>query len=313
MALTKEKNIQIAALNSKGYVIEAIAKKAGVSKEEVKESLDNRGRDYIELGAMSKGEKAEYIAGLSMDRLPIEEIVERTGLGKSSCYNYIKDGALRARKSRQAKADGEKKAEEASKPGRINEDFDKAVDEMIEESREEGKKVYEEAAVEPESEPIKTENEKRKEAGIEPIIEAEVKQASSEYLAAVKWAEDKGVDPTDKIAFVELLYKEFRDMYKDYNEAKNEKAHANMALSKMMEEVADLTRECKKLEAEKEKFINSPCECDNNRILKVCEMELKAAENVFMRIYGKLSDAERQAWDLGEIYANLMRARGEFV
>lgn len=28
MALTKEKNIQIAALNSKGYVIEAIAKKS---------------------------------------------------------------------------------------------------------------------------------------------------------------------------------------------------------------------------------------------------------------------------------------------
>lgn len=229
MALTKEKNIQIAALNSKGYVIEAIAKKAGVSKEEVKESLDNRGRDYIELGAMSKGEKAEYIAGLSMDRLPIAEIVERTGLGKSSCYNYIKGGALRARKSRQAKADGEKKAEEASKPGRINEDFDKAVDEMIEESREEGKKVHEEAAVEPESEPIKTENEKREEAGIEPIIEPEVKQA------------------------------------------------------------ADM------------------------KILNICEEALKAAEKDMLSIYSRLSEAEQHAWDLGEIYANLMRARGEFV
>lgn len=282
MALTKEKNIQIAALNSKGYVIEAIAKKAGVSKEEVKESLENRGRDYIELGAMSKGEKAEYIAGLSMERLPIEEIVERTGLGKSSCYNYIKDGALRARK-KQAKADGEKKAEEASKPSQINEDFEKAVDEMIEESREEKEK------------------------------EVEIKQPSSEYLAAVKWAEDKGVDPNDKIAFVELLYKEFRDMYQDYNEAKNETAHANVALSKMMEEVADLTRECKKLEAEKEQFINSPCECDNSRIIKVCETELTHAETGMMGIYCKLSDAEKRAWDLGEIFGGLMRARGEFV
>lgn len=225
MALTKEKNIQIAALNSKGYVIEAIAKKAGVSKEEVKESLENRGRDYIELGAMSRGEKAEYIAGLSMDCLPIAEIVERTGLGRSSCYNYIKDGALRARKSRQAKADGEKKAEEASKPGRINEEFDKAVDEMIED-----KQAYEEAAVEPESEPIKTENEKREEAGIEPIIEPEVKQAAADM-----------------------------------------------------------------------------------KILNICEEALKAAEKDMLSIYNRLSEAEQHAWDLGEIYANLMRARGEFV
>ena len=230
MALTKEKNIQIAALNSKGYAIEAIAKKAGVSKEEVKESLENRGRDYIELGAMSKGEKAEYIAGLSMDRLPIEEIVERTGLGKTSCYNYIKDGALRARKSRQAKADGEKKAEEASKPGRINEEFDKAVDKMIEESKEEEKKVYEEAAVEVESEPIKTENETREEAGIEPIIEPEVRQVGADM-----------------------------------------------------------------------------------KILNICEEALKAAEKDMLSIYSRLSEAEQHAWDLGEIYANLMRARGEFV
>lgn len=101
---------------------------------------------------------------------------------------------------------------------------------LTEESREEGKKVHEEAAVEPESETIKTENEKREEAGIEPIIEPEVKQAAADM-----------------------------------------------------------------------------------KILNICEEALKAAEKDMISIYSRLSEAEQHAWDLGEIYANLMRARGEFV
>ena len=49
------------------------------------------------------------------------------------------------------------------------------------------------------------------------------------------------------------------------------------------------------------------------KILNICEEALKAAEKDMLSIYNRLSEAEQHAWDLGEIYANLMRARGEFV
>lgn len=119
MALTKEKNIAIAAMNAKGMCIEAIAKKAGINKDEVRESLENRGRSYIELGIMSKEEKTEYIKELGRNGKAIVDIMELTGLGKTSVYNYLF---------------GDKDKKCPAKPAQINEDFDKAVDEMIAEA-----------------------------------------------------------------------------------------------------------------------------------------------------------------------------------
>ena len=269
MALTREKNIQIAVLNNKGWVVEAIARKAGVSKEEVKESLDNKGRSYVELGAMSRGEKAEYIAGLSFSRIPIEEITERTGLGKSSCYNYIKEGAASAKKKNEtAKADVEKALEQGLQEGTVV---------------------------------------------VNDVPEVEVKAPTEKYREAIKWAKDNGVDPENKEAFIESLYKSYRKAYIDQSTAKDGEDRANIALGNAQREIKALKEKCEKLEAEKEQFINSPCECDNSRIIKVCETELTYAEKGMLGIYSKLSEAEKRAWDLGEIFGGLMRARGEFV
>lgn len=122
MALTKEKNIAIAAMNAKGMCIEAIAKKAGINKDEVRESLENKGRSYIELGIMSKEEKTEYIKELGRNGKAIVDIMELTGLGKTSVYNYLF---------------GDKDKKCPAKPSQINEDFDKAVNEMITEAKKE--------------------------------------------------------------------------------------------------------------------------------------------------------------------------------
>lgn len=286
MALTKEKNMAIAAMNAKGMCIEAIARKAGVSKDEVRESLENRGRSYIEIGIMTKEEKEGWIRELQSGGKSIAEIMELTGLGKATVYTYIfykgKDEAKKAEKPAAkaepkegrsynthtvkdketvirlykegrmqkdiAKETGVSKSTvckwiadfkkeqlgeqpEPEKKTQINEEFEKAVDEMIEESKADTEKqAYEEAAVEVESEPIKTENEKREKAGIEPIAEPEVKQVGADM-----------------------------------------------------------------------------------KILNICEEALKAAEKDMLSIYNRLSEAEQHAWDLGEVYANLMRARGEFV
>ena len=289
MALTKEKNMAIAAMNAKGMCIEAIAKKAGVSKEDVRDSLESRGRSYIDRGLMTAQQVEDWIRELQRDGKAIADIMELTGLGKATIYKHLfykgkdkgeaekepikeaepkKEGRSYVMHSQKDKetvirlytegkmqkdiaeevgvakstvckwiADYKKEQPEAkvtepkAKAGRINEEFDKAVDKMIEENRvEEEKQAYEEAEIEVKAEPIKTENEKREEAGLEPIAEKEVREAGADM-----------------------------------------------------------------------------------KILNICEEALKAAEKDMLSIYNRLSEAEQHAWDLGEIYANLMRARGEFV
>ena len=188
--LNKQKNIQIAALNARGMTVEAIAKKAGVDVQAVKESLEQRGRDYIELAAMSEEQKRAHIAGLQSKGKSVSEIAELTGLntkkvneiifkkaeeellevdnveikpaapGKRGGRNKISEliKAKIVELKQQGKSDAavakelgigkssvyrtwtEHKGE--SKPSKVNEEFEKAVDEMIEESK--GKAIVEE-------------------------------------------------------------------------------------------------------------------------------------------------------------------------
>jgi hypothetical protein len=185
--LNKQKNIQIAALNARGMTVEAIAKKAGVDVQAVKESLEERGRAYIELAAMSEAQKREYIANLQSKGKSVSEIAELTGLNakkvneiifkkaeeellevgnvevpekKRGGHNKISEliKAKIVELKQQGKSDAaiakelgigkssvyrtwtEHKGE--GKPSKINEEFEKAVDEMIEESK--GKEITEE-------------------------------------------------------------------------------------------------------------------------------------------------------------------------
>ena len=89
MALTKEKNAQIAAMNAKGMCIEAIAKKAGVSKEDVRDSLESRGRSYIDRGLMTAQQVEDWIKELQAGGKAIADIMELTGLGKATIYKYL--------------------------------------------------------------------------------------------------------------------------------------------------------------------------------------------------------------------------------
>ena len=87
--LNKQKNLQIAALNARGMTVEAIAKKAGVDVQAVKESLEERGRAYIELAAMSEVQKREYIADLQSKGKSVSEIAELTGLNAKKVNEII--------------------------------------------------------------------------------------------------------------------------------------------------------------------------------------------------------------------------------
>ena len=89
MALTKEKNMAIAAMNAKGMCIEAIAKKAGVSKEDVRDSLESRGRSYIDRGLMTAQQVEDWIRDLQKDGKAIADIMELTGLGKATIYKHL--------------------------------------------------------------------------------------------------------------------------------------------------------------------------------------------------------------------------------
>lgn len=183
--LNKQKNIQIAALNAKGMTVEAIAKKAGVDVKAVKESLEQRDRDYIELAAMSEVQVKAYISDLQSKRKSVSEIAELTGLntkkvneiifkkaeeklpevgkveiepaapGKRGGHNRISEliKAKIVELKQQGKSDAavakelgigsatvnrtwnKYKSESEDKPVKINEEFEKAVDEMIEESK----------------------------------------------------------------------------------------------------------------------------------------------------------------------------------
>jgi len=185
--LNKQKNIQIAAMNAKGMTVEAIAKKAGVDVQAVKESLEERDRAYIELAAMSEVQKREYIDNLQGKGKSVSEIAELTGLNAKKVNEIIfkkaeeelpevgnvevpekkrgghnKISELIKAKIVELKQQGKSDAAVAKelgigkssvyrtwtehkgegKPSKINEEFEKAVDEMIEESK--GKEITEE-------------------------------------------------------------------------------------------------------------------------------------------------------------------------
>lgn len=158
--LTREKSAQIVALNAKGATVEAIANKAHVSTDTVRELLGNRNILMKEWKEMNAEEKRLYINQLVYDRhKTVDEVEDLTGLCKSSVYAYLKaknNKALppnTAEKIVELRSQGKTHKEIADeldigtatvsrylhkdKPSKINEDFDKAVNEMIAEAKKE--------------------------------------------------------------------------------------------------------------------------------------------------------------------------------
>ncbi len=158
--LTREKSAQIVALNARGATVEAIANKAHVSTDTVRELLGNRSIHMNEWKEMNSEEKRLYINQLVYDRhKTVDEVEELTGLAKSSIYSYLKAKNKKAlppnmaEKIVELRSQGKTHKEIADelgigtatvnrylhkdKPSQINEDFDKAVNEMITEAKKE--------------------------------------------------------------------------------------------------------------------------------------------------------------------------------
>ena len=158
--------------------VEAISKKSGVDAQTVKESLEQRERTYIELAAMSDEQIKEYIKNLQNKGRSTAEIAELTGYGTKKVNELIfgvikgdkpkrgghnktsedvKDKVIELKKQGLSTRDVADKTGVArstvwriwdnhknkeGKPSQINEEFDKEVDKMIEESK--NKEIIEE-------------------------------------------------------------------------------------------------------------------------------------------------------------------------
>jgi hypothetical protein len=114
--LTREKKCQVAALGAKGKTVEEIAQTAGIEVETVREFLS--GRESSEKKPLFGGNKkitTKTIAKINELRSQgktHKEIADELGIGTATVNRYL----------------------HKDKPSQINEDFDKAVDEMIAEA-----------------------------------------------------------------------------------------------------------------------------------------------------------------------------------
>lgn len=126
--LTREKKCQIAALGAKGKSAEEIAEIAKVDIEAVKALLATRSTEKNteptkeEIATMNRTQIKEYAVRLYNQGKTHKEIMEITGLSRSVLYTLIP-------------VNKDKKPRKFKKAAQINEDFDKAVNEMITEAK----------------------------------------------------------------------------------------------------------------------------------------------------------------------------------
>ena len=50
---------------------------------------------------------------------------------------------------------------------------------------------------------------------------------------------------------------------------------------------------------------------NDNTLLRKCQAELPLLKEDFIDLYNNMSEAEQRAWDLGQMYARVLRMRGE--
>lgn len=113
--MTQQQKCQVAALGAKGKTIEEIAQTAGIEVETVKEFLSAResGEKKPLFGGNKKitTKTIAKINELRQQGKTYKEIADKLGIGTATVNRYLH-----------------------KKPSQINEDFDKAVDEMIAEA-----------------------------------------------------------------------------------------------------------------------------------------------------------------------------------
>lgn len=265
--LNKQKNIQIAALNARGMTVEAIAKKAGVDVQAVKESLEQRGRDYIELAAMSEVQKREYIDNLQSKGKSVSEIAELTGLNAKKVNEII---------------------------------FKKAEEELLEVGN--------------------VEVPEKKRGGhnkISELIKAKIVELKQQGKSDAAVAKELGIGS----ATVNRTW----NKYKSESEGKPVKINEEFekAVDEMIEESKgkEITEEREEMPKEKapetakaapsaeEKVLQDK----DSILLRKCQEELPLIEKDFLTMYESMSEAEQRAWDLGEMFARIIRLRSEFI
>ena len=268
--LNKQKNIQIAAMNAKGMTVEAIAKKAGVDVQAVKESLEQRGRDYIELAAMSEVQKREYIDNLQGKGKSVSEIAELTGLNAKKVNEII---------------------------------FKKAEEELPEV----GKVEIKPAA------PGKRGGHNK----ISELIKAKIVELKQQGKSDAAVAKELGIGS----ATVNRTW----NKYKSESEGKPVKINEEFekAVDEMIEESKgkEITEEREEMPKEKapetakaapsaeEKVLQDK----DSTLLRKCQEELPLIEKDFLAMYEGMTEAEQRAWDLGEMFARVIRLRTEFI
>lgn len=268
--LNKQKNIQIAAMNAKGMTVEAIAKKAGVDVQAVKESLEQRGRDYIELAAMSEVQKRKYIDNLQSKGKSVSEIAELTGLNAKKVNEII---------------------------------FKKAEEELPEVGNVE---------IEPAA-PGKRGGHNK----ISELIKAKIVELKQQGKSDAAVAKELGIGS----ATVNRTW----NKYKSESEGKPVKINEEFekAVDEMIEESKgkEITEEREEMPKEKapetakaapsaeEKVLQDK----DSILLRKCQEELPLIEKDFLTMYEGMTEAEQRAWDLGEMFARVIRLRSEFI
>lgn len=265
--LNKQKNIQIAAMNAKGMTVEAIAKKAGVDVQAVKESLEQRGRDYVELAAMSEEQVKAYISGLQSKGKSVSEIAELTGLNTKKVNEII----------------FKKAEEELPEVGNV---------EVPEKKRGGHNKISE-------------------------LIKAKIVELKQQGKSDAAVAKELGIGS----ATVNRTW----NKYKSESEGKPVKINEEFekAVDEMIEESKgkEITEEREEMPKEKapetakaapsaeEKVLQDK----DSILLRKCQEELPLIEKDFLTMYESMSEAEQRAWDLGEMFARIIRLRSEFI
>lgn len=283
--LNKAKNIQIAAMNAKGMTVEAIAKKSGVDAQMVKESLEQRERAYIELAAMSDEQIKEYIKNLQSKGRSTAEIAELTGYGTKKVNELIFG-------EQQPELELTKK-ELQDKAVRLH--FQgKSIDEIVSLTGLSQREVNELVGVVKEDKPKRGGYNKTSEDVKDKVIELKKQGLSTRDVA-------------DKTGVARSTVWRIWDNYK------NKEGKPSQINEEFDKEVDKMIEESKRKEpapaaTDTSSMKNEIKQLCNDDTTKTKESQaLEAAKKKLLAIYETLTPDEARAWEMGEVYAEIVR------
>lgn len=283
--LNKAKNIQIAAMNAKGMTVEAIAKKSGVDAQTVKESLEQRERTYIELAAMSDEQIKEYIKNLQNKGRSTAEIAELTGYGTKKVNELIFG-------EHQPEPELTKK-ELQDKAVRLH--FQgKSIDEIVSLTGLSQREVNELVGVIKGDKPKRGGHNKTSEDVKDKVIELKKQGLST-------------CDVADKTGVA------ISTAWRIWNNYKNKEGKPSQINKEFDREVDKMIEESKRKEpapaaTDTSSMKNEIKQLCNDDTTKTKESQaLEAAKKKLLAIYETLTPDEARAWEMGEVYAEIVR------